>query len=195
MKKETPILFNTAMVQAILSGKKTQTRRLLKYQPISIDDFQHLRCPFGEVEDLLWVRETYAPVDGKNAIYKADLTEAMLNSNYIGDRKWKPSIFMPKFASRLWLKITSVNSEQIQNITEDQCLAEGIQAAEFDETLYPDYLNPGQYYLHAYESFKSLWISINGEKAWNSNPWVWVVDFELISTECLAEKRKEAKHA
>jgi hypothetical protein len=209
-----PILFSTQMVQAILDGRKTQTRRLVKPQPKTQhrtdtrlefyarrgenwevkdkwagDGFSILdsfKCPYGKVGDVLWVREKFrALVDCESGkfhsfSYYADMPEAFHKQF---PHKWKPSIHMPKNACRLFLEITKVRVERLQDISEQDAIAEGVK---FDiqkdiGTFWWDYINGGfNIFLNAYKSFKSLWSSINGADSWNANPWVWVVEFKRI---------------
>jgi len=182
-----PILFSTDMVKAILAGRKTQTRRVVKPQPITLPQgfYFHPKkniaihiignpskhtavtkhCPYGQIGDILWVRETwaeYGPIAGKFH-YKAD----HINGPYVNDFKWKPSIHMPREACRLFLRITSVRVERLQNITEADAIAEGIQ---YNSDAPASITNKG--------SFAKLWESINGPASWQANPWVWVVEFE-----------------
>lgn len=183
--KSRPILFSTPMVQAILEGRKTQTRRVVKPQ---LNDSLYLsrdgnaeynqgtivKCPFGQVGDVLWVRETFRPKGhsfpiGEHFEYKAT---AQADGNPI-DEPWKPSIFMPKDAARIWLKITNVRVERLNDISAEDSQKEGItwnQGEEWEAK-----------YQNAYSyKFKMLWESINGEESWKQNPWVWVIEFERI---------------
>lgn len=148
--------------------------------------------------DILWVRETFCePIlfDGCESpfYYKADNVNAS-NTKVISG-KWKPSLFMPKKASRIFLKVTNVRCERLQDISETDAIEEGIEQI-------PDWHNEGKinYFWKDYErnidesevdesvaffnpihSFQSLWDSINAKKyPWKSNPWVWVYDFERI---------------
>ena len=212
--KYTPILFSTSMVQAILEGRKTMTRRkvkdfgnqkfevgmweddlrpyaleplvsdkkgLLKGIPCSLIDNSHL-CPYGYVGDILWVRETWQWVDIKKDytgyVYKASggLDWEMSNEDW----KWEPSIFMPKKACRLFLKITDIKVERLHDISEADAICEGIFKAEScGEIMYYNNKQGGGS-LSAKKSFKILWAKINGEESWNANPWVWVISFEQI---------------
>jgi hypothetical protein len=184
--KERPILFSTPMVQAIMEGRKTQTRRIAKGHALQFLDAGLLSeyvskqdlCPYGELGDILWVRETWAlPVDadGNDAgyQYKADYSDG-------SERwKWKPSIHMQKSACRLFLQITYIAIERLNDISDDDAIAEGIigwsDASGFGhpDHDYPTVDNP-------VESYKSLWKKINGEESWNENPWVWVIEFKRI---------------
>lgn len=212
-----PILFSTEMVQAILDGRKTQTRRIvkarkgesLKYElwedeirkpniePIiysgggaySLIDNTHL-CPYGEPGDVLWVRESWA-YTGIYYIYKANGDKFWLDENYeesVQKIKWRPSIHMPKEASRVFLKVKSIRVERLQDITEEDAIAEGVLTLgiwESDNHRYwQNYLEAGKddqdVCISAKESFKTLWQSINGPDSWEANPWVWVIKFKRI---------------
>lgn len=198
MKKFHPILFSTPMVQAILEGKKTMTRRTVKDVKYTInqsgtfnwelrkggsfvaggpnankedlnDSFFGLvgYCPFGKVGDVLWVRETTCQESVTDEapfkiIYKADVGE-----NYpMGSSKWKPSIFMPKEACRIFLEIADIKIERLHDISEEDAKAEGVSIAEC---------------CHAYyHGFSILWQKINGVRSWEANPFVWVISFKQI---------------
>lgn len=146
------------------------------------------------IGDCIWVRETFfdarkfksAPlfVDGQDFYYKAD------KDVFIGDHKWKSSLFMPKEATRIWLEVTGVRCERLQNINHEDAIAEGIlplnmSAAQLVESgqKYFDYSKPKQFFvdgLDPFWSFNSLWCSINGGDSWELNPWVWVYEFKRI---------------
>jgi hypothetical protein len=212
--KEKPILFSTPMVKALMEGRKTQTRRVVKPQPIidiesgrvftghvpakrSPYDINNWRepfaeqyCPYGQPGDLLWVREAFMP-----PLSYGTVTGYLFKADYEGlkEAKWKPSIHMPKGAARIRLRITEVRVERLKDITEEDTLAEGVASkgpsynSKWEEN-YPirfkDYKNPCDMYIFRYgiESFASLWQSINGPESWESNPFVWVVKFEVVST-------------
>lgn len=182
--KERPILFSGSMVRAILEGRKTQTRRIIKPQPIPYSGAgdskrkghpwmpiggvfkQSWRCPYGKPGDRLWVRETWAyeGTDGSSVLpiqYRAD------RSDWLECSKWKPSIYMHRAASRIDLEITGIRAEQIQEITEDDAKAEGVEPYAPDDGRYG-------------AGYKSLWDSINGVGSWDVNPWVWVVEFRRV---------------
>lgn len=197
---ERPILFSTPMVQAILAGRKTQTRRVVKqaqgwdpiWKPTLINE-THLdgipryemrtgaqyslpffKCPYGKVGDVLWVRETWAPIidDTGDRIGFYHCTDTDIYSG-----PWKPSIHMPKAACRIFLRITNVRVERLQDISEEDAIAEGI--GKDKKGWWQDYTHPYRAgYMVAKNSFRSLWHSINGEQSWKDNPWVWVVEFE-----------------
>jgi hypothetical protein len=177
------------MVLAILNGKKTQTRRICKNESA--------KCPYGQIGDILWVRETHYIVnkphwidlphkkmaDGNVCYYAASFDRST------GALSKKPSIFMPKEACRLRLKITNVRLEKLHSISEDDCIKEGILAQVFPPktsglkpiTWYYNYWQKEHSTIYPYVSYSSLWESINGKDSWNENPNVWVVDFEVIS--------------
>ncbi len=186
------------MVQAILEGKKSITRRQLKTQPIletpvvSIPNIYSYKgerfyehnwttnllnlCPYGKVGDILWVRETFFHSLNMGYVYKATHnTEKPLyyNADFV---KWKPSIFMPKDACRLFLKVKSVRVERLHEIMKDDAEKEGVSYNEYlegfcvgEEAAFFHGSNPAI-------AFTKLWQSINGN--WDKNPFVWVIEFE-----------------
>lgn len=163
------------MVQAILAGRKTQTRRVMKHQPsqTGVDAFNagehpQMKCPYGQPGDVLWVRETFSAygafgVNGK-VEYKADSKNGRSSCGL----PWKPSIYMPKLAARIWLRITSVRVERLHDINRGDAIHEGCPFPNM-----ADGPNPKTW-------FSDLWHSINGTDSWNANPWVWVLEFERI---------------
>ncbi|AHG41085.1 hypothetical protein N018_13030 [Pseudomonas syringae CC1557] len=205
--KERPILFSAPMVRAILSGQKTVTRRTLKVQP-HIDasgnfcvgganygqdiygkpvtkHFVSSNCPHGKPGDRLWVREAWqadaqvnevAPRElshGEPIQYPADGASRQTGCSMITPGKTRPSIHMPRWVSRILLEITDVRVERLQDISEEQAEAEGVDflraAPDLDETL------------TAAQLFYCLWSFINGSDSWNSNLWVWVVEFKRVT--------------
>lgn len=179
-----PILFSTPMVQAILAGRKTQTRRIIKDELLQNltpdDDLEFLLLTIiykYKVGDVLWVRENFRAIDqdlgSPRFEYKA--TEAI---NLID--KWKPSLFMPKQACRIFLKIKSIRVERLQDIRDEDAQAEGVDFVEgINGNLYFNYLTK-EYGCNERFSFTTLWESINGDGSWNKNPFVWVYEFERI---------------
>ena len=206
-----PILFSTEMVQAILEGRKTQTRRIIKPQPkkgiiatafdfkkgfyaskIKIEEnpdrfeITKLFKPKYQTGDILWVRESFAkpPIYafGVKYIYKAGFNESICG--------WKPSIHMPKEAARIFLEVTNVRVERLQDISEEDAIAEGIDKKG---DLYFNYFEsekleklekffPKEYFYKEIPkvSFMSLWSKINGIDSWIANPWVWVYEFKIL---------------
>ena len=206
---EHPILFSTEMVKAILEGRKTMTRRVIKYSKkitnpkIGFSAFtdkgefevrgvhengqygsSFFKMPFVK-GDLLWVRESFAPgyFGYGSAAFKADWS--FLAAEYVTEPKWKPSIHMPKEAARIWLEITKVRAERLQNISEEDAIAEGVKSnfsALFQEQRYYDYMDIESEWRSAVSSFRSLWYKINGIESWHENPWVWVIKYKVVST-------------
>jgi hypothetical protein len=195
--KFRPILFSTPMVQALIEGTKTQTRRVIKlpnYHPsilekqtdkMDIKDgivydgngeiIGKLKYPYN-VADVLWVRETFNLGADEKIFYKAF-------SDDLYSYRWKPSIFMPKEACRIFLKIKSIRVERFNEISEEDAIAEGIiKIADYGSTGYKLYTEPDASYtdIDAIESFSSLWESINGRDSWDKNTFVFIYEFERI---------------
>jgi len=173
--KERPIIFNTPMVQAILDGRKTQTRRVVRYKAYANHDnpvYPH-ECPHGIPGDRLWVRETWfdvANLEGEPATYRATADHIATRMIEMGSG-WKPSIFMPRWASRINLEITDIRVERVQEISEDDATAEGAT------------INMGFPTSRCW--FRCTWDSLNAKRSygWDVNPWVWVISFRRIE-EC-----------
>lgn len=184
--KERPILFSTDMVRAILDGRKTQTRRIIKPQPVlyptgwqygkgyknscsvsaspATDVLYPFECPYGKPGDRLWVRETW------NQIFNGITDEyiyAATDSDVFSETKWRPSIHMPRAASRIIIQITDVDVECLQDITEADAVAEGCPSG-------------GDWATAPTVIFSELWEKINGPESWDANPWVWVISFKII---------------
>jgi len=212
--RERPILFSGEMVKAILDGRKTETRRVIKPQPKfhrtmerltqfvwtsyarrgdgCWENFGEWKCPHGKLGDRLWVRETWKTnFYGNSIIYKADnyWNEFKIYHKYFDEwckwrtkkrvkkewhKKWRPSIFMPRWASRINLEVLDIWVERIQDITEEGIIAEGfaLQAKKFGE--------PIQYGVR--KGFIILWNKINKRRGygWETNPWVFVVKFKRL---------------
>ena len=202
------IIFSTEMVRAILEGRKTQTRRVIKPQPsasvMNITLPEHgngyfedtpsgrtrilCKCPFGQVGDKLWVRETWHQDTGlckdQSIHYKADGDNAY---------SWHPSIFMPRWASRITLEITGVRVERVQELTEKDCYAEGVEfvcVTDKDGHILERITSPahedykptvGRSLIKAYFA-ADLWDSLNAKRgySWESNPWCWCISFKMI---------------
>jgi hypothetical protein len=210
-KNEKPILFSTPMVQAILEGRKTMTRRIVKPQPllkpgdmlVDMFDITEVKCPYGKVGDVLWVREKFTTLNclSKNKVSHQTLlgwVREHPNENpyiYFADKDvehdlymWKPSIHMPKTAARIWLDITNIRVDRVQDISEEDAIAEGIEGAE-GKMGYKYYIDKTAATFHPNISFQSLWESINGEDSWNENPWVWVVEFKRIEPKSIESEK------
>lgn len=190
-----PILFNTQMVRAILDGRKTCTRRIVKPQPTAHYGVQCIKPPY-QPGDILYVRETWSlRFDGEKYFYKADKNTSREEKRLLdyNDVKWRPSIHMPKEAARIWLKVTNVRVERLQEITEAQTEEEGFLFTP------PCLHRTGENYcdidgpcgskikycdMSAGELFgKVLWDSTIKKSdidiyGWDVNPWVWVIEFE-----------------
>ncbi|MEY6817331.1 hypothetical protein [Klebsiella pneumoniae] len=234
--KERGMIFNGEMVRAILDGRKTQTRRPIKWKqtrfteigkredgskwPWSEDaehacDFWH-PCPFGAVGDRIWVRETWATlgnedgccIDWEGNLCKGDERSAARiyrasceqrpgdyglwsipddaywkphTKEHKFEGAWRPSIHMPRWASRILLEITDVRVERLNAISEEDATAEGVPPAG---SLLPDYpgtfLTPKGDFATAKVAFQRLWESIYGEESWKANGWVWVISFKRV---------------
>ncbi|EMP7085104.1 hypothetical protein REZ51_002012 [Klebsiella variicola] len=213
--KERGMIFNGEMVRAILDGRKTQTRRIMKPQPkpsksrpgdfwfsskklesmVHVSDLapgnspiadyhlfiQEHCCPFGAVGDRIWVRETFSPVDDtqyggeKWVDYRA--TPKFEASHPAGwdcapndaeALKWRPSIHMPRWASRILLEITNVRVERLKSISDGDAIREGCSTTD---------MKSGDCVA---DVFARLWASIYGSDSWKTNPWVWVIEFKRV---------------
>ncbi|WP_319096146.1 hypothetical protein [Pseudomonas aeruginosa] len=205
--KERPILFTGPMVRAILEGRKTVTRRVVKPQPDflgsmvdpntpfkTLDAGLHARitCPHGQPGDRLWVREAWAadaqvdaiaPRDlsqGEPIWYPADFSVRQTGCSMISKGRGRPSIHMPRWASRILLEITAVRVERLQDISEEQALAEGVQGEPCDHARQAC-SDIGCWGDTAKGAFGFLWEQLNGAGAWQANPWVWVVEFKRVT--------------
>ncbi|APS96435.1 hypothetical protein RY856_15065 [Klebsiella pneumoniae] len=204
---ERGMIFNAEMVRAILDGRKTQTRRPIKWKqtrfteigeredgskwPWSEDaehacDFWH-PCPFGAVGDRIWVRETWADA-GASApdlkLYRANYPEHVPsiyeNVPPAKEIRWTPSIHMPRTASRILLEITDVRVERLTAISEEDARAEGIIDGGCLNCGEPEPCGCANPEPDATDAFAYLWQSIYGQESWNANPWVWVIEFERV---------------
>lgn len=204
-----PILFSTPMVQAILDGRKTQTRRIIIkedlkdiYDSIDFMKMEHFpdksyRAIFStderpgtvkskyQVGDILWVRETWQHTKCLNInfedenygyVYKADGQPWEDHEGWT----WKPSIFMPREAARLFLKVTNVIVERLNDMDEWDAVREGVDFKVVPNQYYFNYLTDEFSERTASQSFETLWQKLNGKESLESNPWVWVYEFEKI---------------
>lgn len=194
--KERPILFSAPMIRALLAGAKTQTRRISKPQsevfngraggewcgwPLT-ETGAKMPCPYGQPGDRLRVCETWAtshrwdsvkpsklPTDGSAAIYYRASDDTPANTSRDGGviQNWRPSIFLPTWASRITLEIESVRVERLQDISVEDALSEGITHHTMNCPKV---------------EYQWLWESINGHGSWELNPWVWIVSFKRITS-------------
>lgn len=228
--KEKPILFSGPMVRAILSGNKTQTRRIVKPQPVELSDPENIWkrgyeqtgcplaaptekcqtrsaifCPYGypahehsPEADRLWVRESFATESRPTGPL---VTDESHHVTYMADHRgdprglgWKPSIFMPRAFSRITLEVTGIRVERLQDISEEDAIAEGLSGITKDGKLIkygipdqdglPGTDNTGwpwrDWQKDPRDAYRRLWESINGRGSWDANPWVWVVEFKRV---------------
>jgi hypothetical protein len=186
--KERGISFNTEMVRAILAGSKTQTRRVIKKQPKQVKDIGRLgkvlNCKYGEIGDRLWVREWYGfTTYDKSDMVKTDvvyLSDDEFESHELDSGEWIEPRFMSSCCARILLEITGVRVERLQDISNNDCVAEGI---ERDDLGWRDYSTKNlgeQICAMPSWSYRSLWESIYGAGSWAKNEWVWVIEFKRI---------------
>ncbi len=210
LKNAKPILFNTEMVRAILDGRKTETRRLpskriedkwLNYEEwvtaaalpgstsLTEKEFYEEYPPYRP-GDILYVRETWClRFDGEKYFYKADKhtpreEKRLIDYDHVS---WKPSIHMPKEAARIFLKVTNVRVELLQECGKGWCLdieKEGVVTPQSPIL----YINDDRYHDALREEFQKLWDSTIKKSdldsyGWDANPWIWVIEFERIEVE------------
>lgn len=193
-----PILFKTEMVKAILEGRKTVTRRVIKPQPLEAvktlyrkdgtniwrthgaNCWYEFRAPCVP-GDILWVRETWSPVNvrPRRYIYKADV-DRRIGEGVGLPLCWHPSIHMPREAARIFLRVTGVRVERLQDMRLKDCEKEGIQLNSVESA--DLVMGP----IRARERFSGVWDGTIKPKdlstcGWEANPWVWVIEFERIS--------------
>lgn len=194
--RERPILFSGEMSRAIWDGRKSQTRRVVKPQPkgalIPLETqpgvwFDHhnilsgWRCPYGQPGDRLWVRESWAYFGGDEYLYQREPSQVMYRATWdsdtrslhhcgpVGDQHWRPSIHMPRWASRLTLEITEVRVQRLQEISEEDARAEGVKAFQNSDGS-----------LRYRDEFIKTWSLLNAKRGfgWDTNPWVWIIAFQ-----------------
>lgn len=197
MRTARPILFSTPMIRALLDGRKSMTRRIVKQQerlrmgtdvliegdhrPEYLNEYgswqqwvpnaKTMRCPYGVPGDLLYVKETFAHVANFPPTVRYYATDDVHEL-----RKKLPSIYMPRWASRLTLELTDVRVERLQDISEQDAIAEGADRLVMDDD--------GKFYESANGThrcgYAGLWDHINGDGSWDENPFVWCISFRTI---------------
>lgn len=209
--RERPILFNGPMVRALLDGSKTQTRRVVKPQPVTdlrfvggafIDQpkikksiaveapYVHGACPHGQLGDRLYVRETHMDCGPNGVWYRADYDGP---EPHISVGRWTPSIHMPRWASRITLEVTSVRVERLQAMEgqtafESDALKEGIHRIHHGDGEYSYHVTRTEPHPNNWtdpcDAFRDLWDSLNAARGygWVLNPWVWVIEFKRITS-------------
>jgi hypothetical protein len=223
---DRPILFSAEMVRAILDGRKTQTRRAIKPVPTfngggaifdggdGQEDFVEpywvfpKTCKYGQPGDFLWVRETWTQYPIELNPEPCDAWYKATSNGPPPPFKWRPSIHMPRWASRITLEVKGVRVERLQDISEDDAKAEGCEARPFPGPWWQGYRDLGDGELihqqavgdtapdwmiepkkmpptpwldrSARDGFRSIWMGLYGPDAWDENPWVWVVAFERV---------------
>jgi len=211
---ERPILFSAPMVRAILAGTKTQTRRVVKpahkawiEMPVThqLGEWDKRPLPYGKPGDRLWVRETWQAVSGNDRA-RHIMTHPRPDRGWLeyaatprADEpayKWRPSIHMPRWASRITLEVTGVRVERLQDISEADALAEGISRLAPPAPPH-EWSGLNRFTLNGMGSgfcagsvswnsptaealYLRLWEDINGPGSWEANPWVWVVEFKWV---------------
>lgn len=202
---ERPILFSTPMVRAILDGRKTQTRRVVKFpctpkkyseSDWMIDGEPIGRSPYGKPGDRLWVRESGWERPERTPRMMREGADTWPRFAYDADgwsdedladfKRWgfkrRPSIHMPRWASRITLEITGIPVERLQDISEADAIAEGLYQETMPGTAAAlwRYASGSDWYSHPVQCYRALWEYINGPGSWDVNPWVWVIEFKRV---------------
>lgn len=218
--KERPIFFNSQRVRAVLSGQQSQTRRIMKSQPVSLGHDNHegcygidvlsnqlqgnrvigmgnlsRHCPYGQPGDRLWVRETWrGPMirqqdmieyerspslfkSAKYCEYRADTRQFSMNDNEHEHFGWQAGIHMPRWASRINLEINDIRLERIQEISNDDVAAEGVQS---DIHFLNDFFAMRSKVPCSKDAYRKHWAQQYGGTSWEVNPWVWVIEFTRV---------------
>lgn len=210
---DRPIIFGSESVKAILEGRKTQTRRVVKDAPAdwmgykfhqmvgriaqwvpkssyhSHHAHQESICPYGKVGDEVWVRESFRELGSAQKIdgqlpWRGSPDICVYKSDGDYDGPWRSPIHMPRWASRITLEITGVRVERLEDISEADAQAEGVEPSHYgDLTVIPEQIVSRSIFpksCHRY-GFGVAWDKINGKKhPWASNPWVWAVEFRVL---------------
>ncbi len=201
--KQRPIIFNSDEVRAILDGRKTMMRRVIKPQfaelveahdtgiafvargknkwPVLAPE-SYVDCPYGVPGDRLWVKETHIAYEQYHVYYFADSLDHSRDKEY--GVTWTSPVRMPRWASRIMLEIISIRVERLQDISEEDALAEGIR--RISHGMDGDYFHFSQIeadpknWCFPDDAFRELWDSVNAKLGyrWDANPWVWVIEFK-----------------
>lgn len=195
--KVVPMIFNTEMVKALLDGRKSVTRRPVSPKPTpaergydwwpskkfeSIKEMVSDACPIASIGDLIYVRETFRLFNHSDECGCSDYCSCPPSGTPVyfatcgsdSESKWKPSIHMPRTASRLTLKVTNVRIERVQDISEEEAIKEGINKHH----QLPAFKSPIGYHTSPAYAYEELWNSIYGN--WDENPYVWAIEFKVI---------------
>ncbi|ECD9440520.1 hypothetical protein DL122_03545 [Salmonella enterica subsp. salamae] len=209
--KERGMIFNAEMVRAILDGRKTQTRRPIKWKQTRFTEMAErddgslwpwaedcerggdiwFACPYGEIGDRIWVRETFRvhsrATDVATLVYRASVRNSWTEQTHrvpvavcnkpATPEKWTPSIHMPRWASRITLEITDVRVERVQDISQRDAIAEG---GPPDHPSFSKISREMGFSDWPRSWFAQTWWGIYGREAWNTNPWVWVIEFKRV---------------
>jgi len=207
--KERGMIFNAEMVRALLDGRKTQTRRPVKF-PVhdknlgcelagnelagELSAGNYLNSAFGKPGARIWVREAFRvhsrATDVATLVYKASERNSWTEQTHrvpvavcnkpATPEKWTPSLHMPRWASRILLEITDVRVERLNSIHDVDAMREGIQ--NLTTCSHADFGIPGVVNSqHPVRAFQLLWESIYGADSWKFNPWVWVIEFKVVN--------------
>ena len=193
-----PIIFSAPMIRALLAGEKTQTRRIVKPRDglDALAMHQFGRCPYGQPGDFLWVKETFQPIltpyfdppdsewatgKGYQVLYMAtDKAVVYVDRDDNVTERRKPSIHMPRWASRLTLRITDVRVQRLQEISEADARAEGVTDGGCVNCGNNEPCGCANPLPCARDSFISIWYNIHGPDSWSANPYVWALTFDVI---------------
>lgn len=210
------------MIRAMRDGRKTQTRRIVKPQPQNDPACHHpisayrtstgdwswvlsatghgtgdpFLCPYGHPGDMLWVRESWAPTGVETACYRADcpIDDALRKSGHANRtaHTWRPSIHMPRKASRLTLRITNIRVERLQDISRNDAIAEGLLWVKDGGTPWGVPGITSTWNSDPRECYRALWAEINGAESWAANPWCWALTFDVLQANVDQVMRKAA---
>lgn len=206
--KEHPIIFSTPMIQAILEGRKSQTRRILKGAGLQwIDEGftnefivhpENDLCPYGQIGDVLYIKENFSILDYGESDKTVQIMyeDATTSLKTLDDREWgkfmkwqdktgkKSKLFMFRSLARYFLKIENIRVERVQEISSRDVLAEGVKGVlciDCDALIDLHHAGKVHYEKEPIEVFYDLWDKINGKRApWKDNPWLWVINFSRI---------------